>query len=319
MNQTPPEPERQVEPDGSSYDRPNRRRRSKSRWRRFRGWLSWTAVGVVTRIFPYAYYLYCWVLWKTSRHHNELNERITGALHKHVGVVTLMWHEEIFPSAFAYGPLKGNALASTSNFGRIVTRMLEVCGNTVYRGGSSQGSARRRRVLPDMIQFMDQAPHCLYGLAVDGSSGPAYELKSGGLVIARSCSTPIYLVRSWFSAHVRMRTWDRIAIPLPFGRLYQNVIGPYWVAPDTSDEDLLKIRNHLQLELVELAEHSLRFFEGKDAEPRSRTGFPDGWAPRWAKDQVGLPYSPHDLEPNNPPPWARLRKPEEAFALAPPG
>ena len=58
-------------------------------------------------------------------------------LEDHVGVVTMRWHEDVFPSAFAYGALKGDALASTSNFGWIITRMLEFCGCTVLRGGST--------------------------------------------------------------------------------------------------------------------------------------------------------------------------------------
>jgi len=318
VNRIPPEPERQVQPAGSSYDRADRRRRSKGPWRRFRGWLSWVGVGVVAKIFPYVYYLYCWFVWKTSRRTLDLvNTPVASAIERHVGVVALLWHEEVFSSAFAYGPLKGNALASTSNFGRIITQMLEVCGNVVYRGGSSQGKSRRRRVLPDMIHFMKHASHCLFGLTVDGSSGPVYELKSGGLVIARACGTPIYLGRTWFSNHVRLPTWDRTAIPLPFGRLYQNAVGPYWIPAETSDEELLKIQGHLQLELLELAEHSMRSFEGEDAKARPRAGFPEGWTPRWAEGQVGIAYGPHDLKPDSPPPWARQRKPDEPFALAP--
>ena len=270
--------------------------------------MSQRVVGLLAWGFPYAYYAYCWIVWKTSRHHNQLNERISAALELHVGVVTMMWHEEVFPSAFAYGPLKGNALASTSNFGRIITRILEVCGCKVHRGGSSHGSSRRRKVLPGMIRYMNQAPHCLYGLTVDGSRGPVYEVKTGGLVIARACRTPIYLVRSWFSRHIRLGTWDRTAIPLPFGKLYQNAIGPFWVPPETSDELLLKMRDHLQLELLELAEHSMRHFESADSQSRARRGFPPGWTPRWRAGQVGIPFGPNDLKPDSPPAWARRRK-----------
>jgi lysophospholipid acyltransferase (LPLAT)-like uncharacterized protein len=274
-------------------------------------------VGALAWVFPFFYYAYCWLVWKTCRHQDQLNERIKVALAEHVGVVSLMWHEEVFPSAFAYGPLRGSALASTSTFGRIITRMLEFCGCTVYRGGSSRGAQRRRQVLPDMIRYMDQAEHCLYGLTVDGSHGPVYAMKSGGLVIARACRTPIYLGRTWFSRHVRLRSWDRTAIPLPFGRLYQIALGPYWVPPETTDEELLVIRDHLELELLELAEHSMRQFEGADSTPRARPGFPQGWEPRWPTGQVGLPHGPHDLRPDSPPPWARRRKPTEAVLVPP--
>jgi lysophospholipid acyltransferase (LPLAT)-like uncharacterized protein len=277
--------------------------------RRLKVWLSWQSVGLVAALFPYLYYAHCWVVWKTSRHVDALNPAIKAALARHVGVVAMMWHEEVYPSAFAYGPLSGAALASTSNFGRIITRMLEFCGCVVYRGGSSGGAKRRREVLPDMIRYMDEAPYCLFGLTVDGSRGPRNKVKTGGLVIARACNTPIYLVRSWFARHVRLRTWDKTAIPLPFSGFYQNAIGPYWVPPDTTDEELQKIRAHLELELLELAEHSMRHFEDADAPPRRREGFPEDWAPRWPAGTVGLPYGPNDLERDAPPSWARRPEP----------
>lgn len=291
-------------PEGSGYDAAHRRRPSRKPSRRLRGWLSWHLVGLVAWLFPYLYYAYCWLVWKSVRHDDQLREPILSALAAHGGVVTMMWHEEVFPSAFAYGPLQGDALASTSNFGRVITRMLEVCGCNVFRGGSSQGR-RRRQVLPELIRYMNEAPRCLYGLTVDGSRGPVYRVKSGGLVIARECGAPIYLVRTWFSRNLRVPSWDRTAIPLPFGTLQQYALGPYWVPPDAGDEELEALRAHLEHELQELADHSLRRCEGERAERAPRPGFPEGWEPRWAPGQLGQPYGPHDLDPERPPPWAK--------------
>ncbi|MEZ6189426.1 MAG: DUF374 domain-containing protein [Planctomycetota bacterium] len=300
-----------VGPEGRGYDADNPRRRSRRAGREAKRRVARLFVGLTAWLFPYLYYAYCWVVWKTVRHHHDqLNGKIKTALTKHVGVVAVMWHEEVFASAFAYGRLKGSALASTSNLGRIITRMLELCGCDVYRGGSSCGGTRRREVLPDMIRYMDQATHCLYGLTVDGSRGPVYRFKTGALVIARACRTPIYLVRTWFSHNLRLDTWDKTAIPLPFSTLYQDVIGPYWVPPETSDEELRAIRDHLEAELIELADRSLTH-----AGDVRRPSFPAGWEPRWAEGQVGLPYGPHDLRVSQPPAWARRRLPSEPCRL----
>ncbi|MGE0706721.1 MAG: lysophospholipid acyltransferase family protein [Planctomycetota bacterium] len=292
------------EPEGSAYDRDNGRRPSKSLKRRLRGRLSWPLVGLVSWLFPYLYYAYCWFVWRTSRVHDELSEPIREALARHGRVVSLMWHEEVFTTAYAYGPLDGHALVSTSNFGRIVTRMLELCGTRVFRGGSSRGIKRRRQVLPDMIRHMQTSPRCLYGITVDGSRGPAYRMKTGGLVIARTCRAPIYLVRTWYSRRVHLRNWDRSAIPLPFGRIYLGVVGPFWLEPDGSDAELERAHEHLERELLELAELSQRSFEGPEAAARGRGGFPPDWAPRWVHGAQGIPLGAHDLRPDAPPPWA---------------
>ncbi|MCA8920195.1 MAG: DUF374 domain-containing protein [Planctomycetes bacterium] len=303
-------------PQGSAYEAAHPRRSSRTPWRRARRWASGLLLGVAGVVLPWLYRAYCWVLWTTARqHHDRLNREITAALAKHVGVVAILWHEEVFASAYAYGPLKGTALASTGTFGGIVSRLLERCGCEAFRGGSSRGGTRRREVLPDMIRHMNQASHCLYGLTVDGSRGPAYEVKTGALVIARACRVPIYAVRTWFSANLRLGTWDRTAIPLPFSRLHQEVVGPYWVSPEASDAALGALREHLQLELLELAERSLRCCAGDPGPPRAREGFPAGWQPRWAPGQRGVPCGPYDLRFEQPPPWARRRRPSEPRAI----
>lgn len=303
-------------PEGSAFDAARRRRPSRRPGRRLKGWLSALFVGLTARLFPPLYYAYCWLVWRTSRRHDGLNATIEAALARHGGVVTLMWHEEVFTVAFSYGPLRGDALASTGNFGRIVTRLLEFCGCNVFRGGSSGSTSRRRQVLPHLIRYMQGAPRCLLGLTVDGSRGPAYRMKTGGLVVARACHAPIYLVRSACAPALRLPTWDRSAIPLPFGRIFQDVVGPYWVAPETTDAELHALRDHLELDLLELADHGARWL----GRPHDRRGFPDGWRPRWAPGRLGVPFGPHDLRPDDPPPWARVAgaapRPGGAPALA---
>ena len=76
----------------------------------------------------------------------------------------------------------------------------------------------------------------IYGLTVDGSKGPAYRLKRGGVVIARECGRPIVLVRTWYRRCLRLDTWDRTAIPLPFNRIHYYLEGPYFAPADADTE-----------------------------------------------------------------------------------
>ena len=195
-----------------------------------------------------------------------------------------------------------SGLASVSDLGRIITRMLELCNFTVFRGGSSLGRKRRRRVLPAMIQHMQTTPRVLYGITVDGSYGPAFELKSGALMIARACGAPMFVTRTSYRRYLELPTWDRTRIPLPFNRIHCRSVGPYWLAPDSSGAELEATRKHLEQELLDLCHRCETLVAGQ--EPPPPPGFPPGWTPRWAPGQLGLRRREHDLRPQAPPPFA---------------
>lgn len=295
-------------PLGSEFDLATRHRSTKRPWRRLRGWLTWHLVGLVAAVWPRLYMAYCWLVWKTSRVIDGANPTLAPVLDRHGRAVCLLWHQEVFTVAWAYRPTRPHTLASAGDLGRLVTRMLERCGFVVFRGGSSSRASRRRAVLPSMIRHMrNQAGPVLYGVTVDGSRGPAYRLKGGMLAVARACRAPVYLVRTWYRRRVELPTWDRTALPLPWNEVELLAVGPYWIPPDCTADELEQRREHLERELQELCALSHRRLDGTDAPP---PGFPEGWRPRWTADRRGVPFGPHDLRPDAPPPWASAPGPQ---------
>lgn len=300
-----------LEHEGSAFDARFRRRRSRTPWRRLRGWLSWHLVGLVAAVWPTIYMAYCWLVWKTSRVDDDACDRVQRALDRHGRAIALLWHQEVFTVAWAYRAVRPHTLASVGNFGRIITRMLERCGFVVFRGGSSLGTARRRRVLPLMIRHMRRHPGPVaYGITVDGSYGPIYRLKGGMLACARACRAPIYVARCWYKRRIELGTWDRTGIPLPFNDIRMISVGPYWIPPDADAKELERIREHLELELLDLCALSYRAVDGPEAEDFVPPGFPEGWRPRWPRGVRGIALGPHDLRPHDPPPWASVPGPQ---------
>lgn len=300
-------------PQGSAYDAANKRRASRKPSRRIRGWLTWHLIGLCALGFPLLYLAYCRFVWWTSTIEDELTGPLTDAAERHDRFVSLLWHQEVFTVAFAFKHLYGHTVASTGNFGRIITRMLEACNFTVFRGGSSTGRVRRRKVLIDMIRHMRGTPRVPYGITVDGSHGPAYELKRGGVVIARACGAPMFAVRTWYSNCFQLNTWDKTAIPLPFGTIRMQAVGPYWVSPKGGEAELEDAVAHMQSELRDLASHAYQRVEHQ-AYGYAPEGFPEGWQPRWRPGTVGLKRTPWDLDPNSPPPFAHVKDPTPAVA-----
>jgi hypothetical protein len=57
------------------------------------------------------------------------------------------------------------------------------------------------------------------GISPDGPSGPLYTVKPGALTIARRAKVPLLLLIPNAKPAIRLNTWDRHLLPLPFARL----------------------------------------------------------------------------------------------------
>jgi lysophospholipid acyltransferase (LPLAT)-like uncharacterized protein len=217
-------------------------------------------MAVAVAVVPRLYLLYMRLVYATSRVTPNDFARMKEIARAGGGVVGLLWHEEVFTVAFAY-PWLGilpHTLASVGRSGEIITRMLELCGYVVFRGGSSRKSSRRRGdVLHEMIEHMRARRDVIYGITVDGSQGPAYRMKRGGVVIARECGRPVALVRTWYRRCVRLPSWDRTAIPLPWNEIVYYLAGPFRVPDDAATEEgLARFLLCLEDELIEMAARS---------------------------------------------------------------
>ncbi len=208
-------------------------------------------------LVPSLYVLYMRLVWNTSRIEPGNFLVLKDIIARHNGAVGLLWHEEVMTVAFGYAHLgfRPHTLASIGPSGEVIARMLLRCGFVVFRGGSTTHRSRRREgVLQEMIEHMQSTDQVIYGLTVDGSKGPAYRMKTGGIVIARECAKPIVLVRTWFKRCVRLPTWDRMVLPLPFNVIRYYLKGPYLVPESArTPQGLEDFRRQLENELIDLA------------------------------------------------------------------
>jgi len=210
-------------------------------------------------VVPTLYVLYMRFVWRTSRIEGQDDFRLTELAAKHDGAVALLFHEEILsvPYGYPYIGIRGHALVSAGESGEVLARMLHRCGYALVRGGSSGKARRVEGVIDEMIEHMRSTPLVIYGIAVDGSKGPAYRMKTGGIVIARDCDKPIALVRTWYKRCIRLRTWDRLALPLPFNVIRYYYRGPYFVpASARTQQGLEDLRLELEDALIDLAAQS---------------------------------------------------------------
>jgi len=136
------------------------------------------------------------------------------------------------------------ALVSASKDGAFLARVLEWFRIQPVRGSSSRRGAQ---AMLEMTTWAERG----YDLTItpDGPRGPCYEVQEGIASLAQLTGLPIVPVALNLNWKLRLKSWDRFQIPLPFARC-EVAVGPaIHVPPNVSDAERKEFRRRLQAEL----------------------------------------------------------------------
>ena len=163
--------------------------------------------------------------WRTVRLRVNGDENIAELLASGTRFIPCCWHQrQIFAIAYlrrlrVLGVNPG-ALVSPSKDGELGARLLAKLGVTAVRGSGRRSGALAMRDMYVAIKEQNLSPL----IAPDGSTGPAHEFKPGAIMLARLSGSPVVPVSFACTRGVRLGTWDRLLIPLPFSRV-EIVVG----------------------------------------------------------------------------------------------
>ncbi|WP_424244765.1 hypothetical protein Dip510_002035 [Elusimicrobium posterum] len=124
-----------------------------------------------------------------------------------------IWHNQ---QAFLLYPFRGQkvcSLISLSKDGEYIARVLPKFGMKAVRGSTSKGGASALRNLIDISQA---GYHPM--ITPDGPRGPVYKVQQGVIFLAQKTGLPIVPVACGLSNKFKVRSWDKMRIPIPFGR-----------------------------------------------------------------------------------------------------
>jgi hypothetical protein len=133
------------------------------------------------------------------------------------------------------------AMVSASKDGGLLARVLELNGVQPARGSTSR---RGRQALLEMITWSQRG----YDLAItpDGPRGPCYVVQDGVISLAQLSGLPIVPVSYRLNWRIRVKSWDRFQIPLPFARCQVNLAEPTRVPREASEEEREKLRREVE-------------------------------------------------------------------------
>jgi lysophospholipid acyltransferase (LPLAT)-like uncharacterized protein len=126
----------------------------------------------------------------------------------------------------------------------MLARVLELFQVEPVRGSSSRRGAQALR---ELVTWSERG----YDLAItpDGPRGPCYVIRDGVIATAQLTGLAIVPVAFYLNWKIRVKSWDRFQIPLPFARC-EITTGPVMHVPrEASDTEREALRQRLETEL----------------------------------------------------------------------
>lgn len=117
--------------------------------------------------------------------------------------------------------LRPGFLVSPSRDGELVAAVVGQLGATVIRGSANRTGARAFR---DMYTTLKTGVSPI--IAVDGPHGPAFEVKSGTVMLAQVTKAPLVPISFSADRYWQLGSWDRTIIPKPFARVSVHIGAP---------------------------------------------------------------------------------------------
>lgn len=125
-------------------------------------------------------------------------------------VLYSLWHGSQLPLLFTHRHRDVKVLVSQSRDGTIVADLLRSMGFGTIRGSSSRGGAQAASDLCAALQLQSCA------ITPDGPRGPREVPKDGLFTLAERAGVPVKPMGAAAWPALRLSTWDRFLVPLPF-------------------------------------------------------------------------------------------------------
>ena len=184
-----------------------------------------------------------WLIWAyvtcviaTMRWDYENRSVVDAAVAGEGGVIALLWHGRI-AQCLACRPLLRSkprcVLVSLSRDGAFIALAAERLGIPTIRGSSGKddnilgkgGAGAFRQAVRALREG------AVVVITPDGPRGPGEVMATGVAQLALNAQAPVVLMGLAARPSVRLRSWDRGEIPLPFARGHLVVDGPLFAPP----------------------------------------------------------------------------------------
>ena len=168
-------------------------------------------------LFPFGLFYRLWVRTIRFKFSDSTSQQEIEK-NAHPVIITL-WHNRLFLAGEWQRRYRKKrkcfGLISGSRDGAWLEAFYRWSGIYSVRGSSNRGGSKAIR---DLVKKLKSGNDI--GITPDGSRGPSYVAKPGGILVAKLSKVPLLLVTFEYGHHFKLNSWDRFVIPLPFSSVF---------------------------------------------------------------------------------------------------
>lgn len=161
------------------------------------------------------------------------------------------WHGRQFLLVHHLSKIHLCVMSSTSRDGRLQAKILSKFGFRIVWGSSNKQPVR---ALLGAVKTMNTGYDL--AIAVDGPTGPIYNVKPGVLFIAKKTNAVIIPTAFSASPSITAKSWDEYLLPKPFSKVTLIYSSPIEPSQDTSDDAIESESKQLELELNRISKQA---------------------------------------------------------------
>jgi lysophospholipid acyltransferase (LPLAT)-like uncharacterized protein len=169
-----------------------------------------------------------------------------------------LWHRGIIAPVCYYRNLKIATLVSVSRDGEIAARIANAFGFITARGSTYKGAASGLMEIKKMAEKGADV-----AMNTDGPRGPEKSVGNGSIYLSKLTGLPIIPVGFFCDKKVRLKSWDKTIIMLPFSKGVFKFGTPITVPFDASTSDMDKYRLLLSAQLMQVNNDCEAYFGNK--------------------------------------------------------
>lgn len=129
-------------------------------------------------------------------------------------IIATFWHYSLFYVFYHFRNDSAAVLVSASQDGEYIARLAHRFNFATIRGSRNR---RGMRALKELIAWLKNGGNV--GMVADGSQGPAQVAQAGSIMLASRTGSPILPLVWSASQYIAFKSWDRLALPMPFSTI----------------------------------------------------------------------------------------------------
>lgn len=141
-------------------------------------------------------------------------EHLESARKRGRGIVFALWHWQMVPLIWWHRNEGMTMVVSAHRDGQYLSAAASKWGYLIIEGSSNRGGVGALKGAIDTLNGGGEV-----AITPDGPRGPTEVAKGGAVEAARRSGALIVPVASRARREIRLRSWDRFSIPLPFTRI----------------------------------------------------------------------------------------------------